>query len=115
MPKPPTFCATAATLAACLPFFAFDTSAAPTANPEAYEFPEDTLLESDAADGVLAHDVPDGGVLSAVLDSDASNGTLSLNSDGSFTYQPNPEYNSGDSFTFKAQSLPDTLTFTIDQ
>ncbi|MDP4145917.1 MAG: Ig-like domain-containing protein [Bacillota bacterium] len=31
-----------------------------------------------------------------------SNGTVTINSDGSYTYTPNPNYNGTDSFTFKA-------------
>ncbi len=38
-------------------------------------------------DGVLANDTDENDdVLTAVLDADVSNGTLSLSSDGSFTY-----------------------------
>ncbi|MBI4319195.1 MAG: tandem-95 repeat protein [Chloroflexi bacterium] len=45
---------------------------------------------------------PNGNAITAVLVSGPSNGTLTLNSNGSFTYQPNPNFNGTDSFTYKA-------------
>lgn len=40
--------------------------------------------------------------LTAVLDADATNGTVILNADGSFTYTPNPGFCGTDSFTYYA-------------
>ena len=45
---------------------------------------------------------PDGGSLSAVKLSDPQHGTLSLNSNGSFTYTPAGGYSGPDSFSYKA-------------
>src|SRR5439155_6651003 len=55
------------------------------------------------APGVLANDSDvDGDTLNAVLVSQPTHGTLSLNSNGSFSYVPAANYNGGDSFTYKA-------------
>ena len=56
--------------------------------------------------------------LSAVLVSGPAHGTLSLNSDGSFTYTPSGNYNGSDSFVYKvndgtADSNLATVTLTI--
>lgn len=56
-----------------------------------------------SAPGVLTDDSdPDGDVISAVLVSGPSNGTLTLNADGSFTYTPNAGFQGKDSFTYNA-------------
>ena len=53
--------------------------------------------------GVLANDVDlEGTPLSALLVSTTLEGDLSLNSDGSFTYQPRPLFYGRDAFTYKA-------------
>ncbi|MCI0575212.1 MAG: cadherin-like domain-containing protein, partial [Chloroflexi bacterium] len=62
---------------------------------------------------------PDGDPLTAVLVSGPANGSLTLNADGSFTYQPNPNFNGQDSFTYQATdgALPGnvaTVTITIN-
>jgi VCBS repeat-containing protein len=75
----------------------------PTANDDAYTTDEDTPLTV-ADPGVLENDTdPDvGDLLTATLDSGPSNGTLTLNSDGSFTYEPNLNFFGTDSFTYLA-------------
>ena len=56
-----------------------------------------------AAAGVLANDWgQDGDSLSSSLISDVSNGTLTLNADGSFTYTPDTRFIGTDSFTYEA-------------
>jgi VCBS repeat-containing protein len=63
---------------------------------------EDGLLDL-AVPGVLGNDSDaDIDPLSAVLDADVSNGTLALNADGSFEYEPDPDFNGADSFTYHA-------------
>ena len=53
--------------------------------------------------GVLGNDTDvDGDGLTAVLDSDVSNGTLSLNANGGFTYVPNALFTGDDSFKYHA-------------
>jgi VCBS repeat-containing protein len=55
------------------------------------------------APGVLANDSDvDGDELDAVLVDNVSHGILTLNSDGSFTYDPNDDYVGIDTFTYKA-------------
>ena len=75
---------------------------APVANNDTYTTPEDAPLTVPTA-GILANDTDvDGNALTAVIVSDVSHGTLSLNSDGSFTYTPDADYNGSDSFTYRA-------------
>jgi hypothetical protein len=60
----------------------------PVAVDDAYSTDQDTTLTV-AAPGVLGNDSDvDGDTLTAVLDTDATNGSLSLNADGSLTYVP---------------------------
>jgi prepilin-type N-terminal cleavage/methylation domain-containing protein len=80
------------------------TSPAPIAVADSYTTAEDTPL-SPAAPGVLANDTDAQGLpLTAILVSGVSNGTLTLNSNGSFTYTPNLNFNGTDSFTYKANN-----------
>src|SRR4029077_5856072 len=79
---------------------------------------EDTPLIVNAA-GLLtdATDV-DGDPLSALLVSGPSHGTLSLGSNGSFSYTPAANYNGGDSFVYQvndgtADSNLATVSLTI--
>ena len=54
------------------------------------------------APGVLANDQdPDGDALTVVLEQDAANGSLTLNSDGSYEYQPGPGFAGTDSFSYR--------------
>ena len=73
----------------------------PDVDGDPYLIGEDQLLNV-AAPGVLANDLPMDGSLAAVLINGPSNGTLTLAADGSFEYQPNPEYSGPDSFTYQA-------------
>ena len=75
---------------------------APVAVNDAYSTNKDTALTM-AASAVLANDTDDNGdTLTAVLVSTVSHGTVTLNSDGSFTYTPAAGYSGTDSFTYKA-------------
>src|SRR5206468_2322618 len=75
---------------------------APLALNDSYTTAEDTILNV-AAPGVLANDSDaDGDSLSAVLVSQPSHGTLTLNGNGSFSYTSAANYNGTDSFTYKA-------------
>lgn len=67
-----------------------------------YTTNEDTPLIV-AALGVLADDINTGeSMLSAVLVDDVNHGELILNSNGSFVYTPDDNYNGNDNFTYKA-------------
>ena len=91
------------------------TNDAPVSVGDAYSTDEDTALVIPAA-GVLINDSDvDGDALDAVLVSDVSNGALTLNADGSFTYTPNADFNGSDSFTYKANDgTADGNTVTVD-
>jgi len=74
----------------------------PTANDDAYGTDEDTPLVV-AYPGILGNDTDiEGGILTAVLDAGPSNGSLDLNSNGSFTYTPDTDFAGSDSFTYHA-------------
>jgi VCBS repeat-containing protein len=78
------------------------TSDVPVAVNDTYSTNEDTPLTV-AAPGVLANDSdPDGNPLTAILVSGPSHGTVTLNSNGSFTYTPAANYNGPDSYTYRA-------------
>ena len=75
---------------------------APLAANDSYTTPQDTVLTA-AAPGVLANDSDvDGGPLTSMLVTGPSHGTLTQNSDGSFTYTPAANYSGSDSYTYKA-------------
>ena len=90
----------------------------PIANNDAYSTNQGTPLIV-AAPGVLANDTDaDGDPLTAVLMSAPSNGTVTLNSNGSFTYTPNPAFTGADAFTYvandgTANSNVATVTITV--
>lgn len=72
------------------------------ANNDTYTTSEDVPLTIPTA-GILANDTDvDGDAMKAVIVSDVTHGTLSLNSDGSFTYMPHADYSGPDSFTYRA-------------
>src|SRR5207249_507334 len=74
----------------------------PTANNDTYTPAEATPLTVAAA-GVLGNDADvEGTALRALLVSGPTHGTLTLNSNGSFSYTPDANYNGPDSFTYKA-------------
>jgi VCBS repeat-containing protein len=74
---------------------------APIPETDSYTVNEDTRLTVPAAIGVLVNDTdPEGSPLSASLATNPANGTAVLNSSGFFTYQPNPDFNGSDSFTY---------------
>ncbi|MCP5531676.1 MAG: DUF642 domain-containing protein [Akkermansiaceae bacterium] len=88
----------------------------PSADPDSYATMVDTALTV-AAPGLLGNDSdPEETALTAVLDTVPSNGSLTLNPDGGFTYVPFPGFSGADSFTYHASdgvaSSP-TVTVTI--
>jgi VCBS repeat-containing protein len=91
----------------------------PTANADNFSVTEDTPLTIAAASGVLANDTdPNSSTLTAAVVAQPSHGTLSLNSDGSFTYTPETSFTGSDSFTYTAtntssQSATATVTLTV--
>ena len=94
----------------------------PQADAETYNTQEDTPLNI-AAPGVLDGDTdPNSDSLTASVVSTTSNGTLNLNGDGSFDYNPNADFNGTDQFTYEAcdpgspgqPQLCDNATVTIN-
>ncbi|MCB8949327.1 MAG: cadherin-like domain-containing protein [Ardenticatenaceae bacterium] len=91
---------------------------APVAADDAYSTNPDTPLTV-AAPGVLANDTDaNDDAVTAVLISNVSNGTLTLNADGSFTYTPNAGFTGNDSFTYQTNdgiedSNVATVTITV--
>ncbi len=84
---------------------------APVAVVDHYVVDEDAVLTANDRDGstptpnddgVLRNDTDaDFDVLKARLVDDVTNGFLALNTDGSFTYTPNANFNGSDSFTYE--------------
>jgi VCBS repeat-containing protein len=71
--------------------------------PDEYTVAEDGVLTVPAASGVLDND-GSGETLTAELVSQPTNGTLTLNADGSFMYTPNDDFSGVDTFTYKAKN-----------
>ncbi|MBA3711435.1 MAG: tandem-95 repeat protein [Pyrinomonadaceae bacterium] len=75
---------------------------APVAVNDSYSTPTNAALTVPAP-GVLTNDTDvDSTSRTAVLVTTTSNGTLTLNADGSFNYTPNLDFNGIDSFTYQA-------------
>ena len=89
----------------------------PTANNDSYDATTATQL-SVSAPGVLGNDTDDGKLSPLVVSnlvSDVSNGSLSLNIDGSFSYTSDPTFEGDDSFSYEISDgeFVDTATVTI--
>jgi VCBS repeat-containing protein len=93
---------------------------APVADADNYAVDEEGLLSVPAPTGVLNGDSDvEGSALTAALVSTVQHGTLTFNSDGSFSYTPAPNYSGLDSFTYKANdgaldSAAATVTLTVN-
>jgi VCBS repeat-containing protein len=90
----------------------------PVAQGNQYATDEDDSLAVPAFGVLLNDDDVDSGVLSAVLASGPSNGTLTLHNDGALNYVPNPDFVGTDSFTYRASdgtdaSAPATVVITV--
>jgi hypothetical protein len=74
----------------------------PVAMDDAYATDEDMPLTVPAP-GVLENDEDvDGDALTAILVTDPASGTLTLNNDGSFTFEPDPGFYGDDTFSYQA-------------
>lgn len=77
------------------------TNTAPTASDDFYSVMQGQML-SIYASGILGNDSDmDGDMLTAVLVTSTTHGTLTFNSDGSFGYEPTAGFSGTDSFTYK--------------
>ena len=91
---------------------------APVAAADSFNVDEDGTL-AEPGPGVLDNDADvEGDTLSVALVSDVSHGTLTLGSDGSFTYAPSPDFHGIDSFTYHAfdgtdYSSPATVSLNV--
>lgn len=96
-------------------FFTRLSNIPPVANNDSYNVAEDTLLSVSATPaGVLVNDSDiDDVALTAQLVATTVNGVLNLNADGSFTYQPNPNFNGSDSFTYRASDGSDLSAIVV--
>ncbi len=96
-------------------FFNISNGDSPVAGPDAYTTDENVELVVGTAEGVLGNDTDDG-PMTAVLETDAANGTLLLAADGSFTYLPDAGFFGEDNFIYKAydgELYSDAATVTI--
>jgi PKD repeat protein/serine/threonine protein phosphatase PrpC len=86
----------------------------PTVNNDSYTTAASTPL-SVAAPGVLGNDTDiDGDPITANLVTSTTNGTVTLNTDGSFTYTPNAGFKGTDSFTYVANDgTADSILATV--
>ncbi|MDN3524185.1 Ig-like domain-containing protein, partial [Halomonas sabkhae] len=76
---------------------------------DSFTTPEDTPLSDD----VSTNDTHSAAA-SYSLNTDAANGTVSMNPDGTFTYTPDADYNGSDSFTYDVEDVNgDTETVTV--
>jgi VCBS repeat-containing protein len=91
-------------------------AAAPVAADDGYNVAEDDSLAV-AAPGVLANDTDaDLDPLTAVKDTNPTDGNVTLGADGSFTYTPDPDFAGTDSFTYHVEAggeSSNTATVTI--
>jgi hypothetical protein len=90
----------------------------PVANNDFYGMDEDSTLIVAPASGILRNDTDvDHDRLAAILVTLPAHGVLALNSSGSFTYAPNPNYAGPDAFTYRAsdgQATSDPAIVQID-
>jgi VCBS repeat-containing protein len=93
------------------------TNHAPVATLESYSVLHDQQLTvSSAAQGVLANDTDaDGDPLSIVAHSDPLHGYFTMQSDGTFIYEPDPGYSGTDAFNYTVSdgAATDEVTVTL--
>lgn len=89
----------------------------PVANNDTYQATSGTTLTVPVANGVLKNDTDiDGDTLAAVIVNQPANGTVTMNSNGSFAYVPYTGFTGTDTFTYRASdpgTKNDTATVTI--
>jgi VCBS repeat-containing protein len=96
------------------------TNGAPVAVDDSYVTDKNVALNI-AAPGVMTNDSdPNGDPISAFLDTNPTNGSVTLNADGSFSYTPNTDYVGPDSFTYHVKDFLDTsniatVNITVNQ
>ena len=86
---------------------------APIVTADSYNLTEDNVLASSPANAVLANDVEVDGeamIVNTVPVSNPSNGVLILNSDGTFAYTPDANFNGVDGFTYQVADSNGTVS-----
>ncbi len=89
-------------------------SAGAVANNDSYTTSMNTTLTISASQGVMANDT--GNKYGAYVAQSTTSGSLSLNTNGSFTYTPNTGFVGNDSFTYQVydgSTMSNTATVTI--
>ena len=93
----------------------------PVGTDDAYSVDEDVTLTVDVKTGVLANDVDvDGDTLTVTLVDEPEHGTVTLQTDGQFTYEPEANYFGPDAFTYMVNDGTSdalaitTVTLTVD-
>ncbi len=91
-------------------------NSAPNADKDNYRTKEGTPLTVAAEQGVLSNDEDaNRDTLSAMVVDEPTHGTLTFNSNGSFTYTPAADFTGRDSFTYKANDgSADSNVTTVD-
>jgi hypothetical protein len=96
-----------------LTVFVSNTPDAPFAGFDSYSVVVNGILNANVGDNDIN---TDGGTLTFTVATGVSNGTLVLNSNGTFTYTPNSNFLGNDSFTYNVCAGPglcDNATVTI--
>ena len=97
-----------------VPTSGLNASSSPVAGDDTYSVNEGATLTVSAANGVLMNDTDaDNDALSATIGTSPTNGTVTLNSDGSFTYTHNDSETTSDSFTYSVSDGSTTDTGTV--
>ncbi|MCW9032894.1 MAG: tandem-95 repeat protein, partial [Rhodospirillales bacterium] len=91
----------------------------PTNDTPVSEDSSATLSEDTSYNGSVSATDVDGDNLTYALDSGPSNGTLSFNDDGTYTYTPNHDYYGSDSFSYQVNdgqggTTTATVNFTVN-
>ncbi|MFT4605154.1 MAG: VCBS repeat-containing protein [Rhodothermales bacterium] len=106
-----------------VPSFTFDATGGggnntPIANDDSFAMQEDTALR-ETAPGLLSNDADaDSDALTAAVETDPNNGSVSLAANGSFVYIPSTDFSGTDTFTYVANdgtvnSSAATVTITV--
>ena len=90
----------------------------PVAQNDAFTTPENTVLNGNVLNdnGSGADSDPDGDLLTTTILGGATNGTVNLQANGSFSYTPNTDFEGNDTFTYTlsdGRGGTDTATATI--
>ena len=97
------------------------TNTAPVTQDDSYTIAAGEVLNVDVASGILANDTDaEGNTLTPTLGDAPSNGGLTFNGDGSFTYTPLEGFNGTDSFTYtvndgELDSEPATVQINVGE